>query len=172
MTKPTTIAAALTAAAAAAAPQAEAAVTDADALEGAVAREVNEARAEHGLPAYKVSYSLSRAAEAKSRSMGARGYFSHYDPGGRPFWKQVAVYYTVSGYSSWKVGQALLWTAPPLAPRTIVERWLASPTHRAVLLHPGFREVGIGAVRATHATGVYAGQNVTILTLDTGYRRR
>lgn len=171
MKKPTTIAAALTAAAAAANP-AEAAVSDADALEGAVAREVNEARADHGLAAYKISFSLGRAAEAKSRSMGARGYFSHYDPGGRPFWKQIAVYYTVSGYRSWKVGQALLWTAPPLVARTIVERWLASPTHRAVVLNSVMREAGIGAVRVTNATGVYAGQNVTIVTLDVGYRRR
>jgi uncharacterized protein YkwD len=33
--------------------------------------------------------------------------------------------------------------------RAIVKTWLASPGHRANLLHPGYRIVGVGALRGT-----------------------
>lgn len=169
--RPTTIATALTAAAAAASP-AKAAITDADALEQDVAREVNEARAERGLVRLRISWNLSRAAEAKSRSMGAHGYFGHDEPDGQPFWRQIVRYYTVRGFRSWKVGQTLLWTVPSLSAHTIVERWLASPPHREVLLKREFREAGVSAIRVTHATGFYGGRNVTIVTLNVGFRTR
>ena len=102
--RPTTIATALTAAAAAASP-AKAAITEADALEHDVAHEVNEARVEHGRARVRISWALSRAADAKSRSMGVHGYFGHDAPDGQPFWRQIVRYYTVSGFRRWKVGQ-------------------------------------------------------------------
>jgi uncharacterized protein YkwD len=166
-----TIAAALTTGAAVTSP-AQAAITDADSLEGDVAREVNDVRVQHGLPRYTYSLSLARAANAKSHNMAAHGYFTHDEPGGVQFWRQVLRYYGASGFRKWQVGQTLLWTAPNLSAQTIVQRWLASPSHRAVVLNRNFREAGVSAVRATRATGVFAGQNVTIVTLDVGYRRR
>jgi uncharacterized protein YkwD len=45
-----------------------------------------------------------------------------------------------------------------------------SPPHRKNLLTPGWREVGLGAVRALGAPGVYRGLDVTILTADFGVR--
>jgi uncharacterized protein YkwD len=40
-------------------------------------------------------------------------------------------------------GEDLAW-ATGLTARWVVNAWLASPPHRAVLLRPGFRRVGIG----------------------------
>jgi uncharacterized protein YkwD len=43
-----------------------------------------------------------------------------------------------------------------------VNRWLASPRHRVVLLRPGFRRVGIGI-----SFGMFAGRgNATVVTAD------
>jgi uncharacterized protein YkwD len=49
---------------------------------------------------------------------------------------------------------------------------LASPTHRENLLAPAWREIGLGAVHAIGAGGVYNGLDATILTADFGVRRK
>ena len=54
-------------------------------------------------------------------------------------------------------------------PRAL-ELWLNSPPHRQNLLTAAWREVGIAAVHASSAPGVYAGQDVTILHVDFGVR--
>lgn len=147
-------------------------LTDQDALERDVADEVQAVRRQHGLPAVRYVRGLAAGADARSRDMARRGFFAHTDSSGAPFWIVVRRFYPVTGWRSWKVGENLLWTAPRLNAQTIVRRWLASPTHRAVLLKPLWRDVGVGAVRVQTAPGVYARQDVTIVTLEFGVRRR
>jgi uncharacterized protein YkwD len=49
-----------------------------------------------------------------------------------------------------RVGEDLAWGTGRLSrARAIVRMWLASPSHRANLLHPGYRMVGVGALRGT-----------------------
>ena len=48
---------------------------------------------------------------------------------------------------------------------------MGSPGHRANLLSPRWREIGIAAVHAASAPGVYGGHEVTIVTADFGVRR-
>jgi uncharacterized protein YkwD len=50
--------------------------------------------------------------------------------------------------------------------------WLASPPHRANLLDPRWREVGLVAVHTARAPGVYANSPTTIVTADFGARTR
>lgn len=58
-------------------------------------------------------------------------------------------------------GENLAWGTGATA-QWIVGRWLASPAHRAVLLRPGFRRIGIGAVN-----GTFAGHGgATVVTAD------
>jgi uncharacterized protein YkwD len=45
-----------------------------------------------------------------------------------------------------------------------------SPPHRANLLSPRWREVGLAAVHVGRAPGVYGGREVTIVTADFGVR--
>ena len=47
-------------------------------------------------------------------------------------------------------GEDLAW-ATGLTAQWVVVNWLASPSHRAVLLRPGFRRVGIGISFGTFA---------------------
>lgn len=49
-----------------------------------------------------------------------------------------------------RLGENLAWGVGTLAAtRMIVRKWLASPPHRANLLRPGFRRVGVGTVVGT-----------------------
>ena len=46
-----------------------------------------------------------------------------------------------------------------------------SPEHRANILTPRWREIGISAVHFAAAPGTYKGLEVTIITTDFGVRR-
>jgi uncharacterized protein YkwD len=55
-----------------------------------------------------------------------------------------------SGVRAPRVGENLAWAAGALTQaRAIVNLWLGSPEHRANLLHPGYRTVGVGARKGT-----------------------
>jgi uncharacterized protein YkwD len=46
-----------------------------------------------------------------------------------------------------------------------------SPEHRANILTPRWREIGISAVHVASAPGTFKGLEVTIITTDFGVRR-
>ena len=54
------------------------------------------------------------------------------------------------GVKAPRVGENLGWGVGSLSwARVIVSMWMASPEHRANLLRPGYRTVGVGATRGT-----------------------
>jgi uncharacterized protein YkwD len=142
----------------------------ANALERPIVDRINVVRRSHGLRPLAVSFGLARAGNAHSVAMGRGGFFSHDSADGTPFWRRVQRYYPSAGYSTWAVGENLLWSSGDLTARRTVRMWMRSPGHRAVLLSRRWRQVGIGAVRATNAPGVYGGLDVTIVTADFGVR--
>jgi uncharacterized protein YkwD len=115
---------------------------------------INEARAAHGLAPLRFDARLQRAARAHSSDMVHRNYFAH-----GPFVSRLARF----GVRGPRVGENLAWGVGAGAdPRRIVQQWLASPRHRANLLRPGFRRVGLG-LRA----GSFAGHgNALVITAD------
>jgi uncharacterized protein YkwD len=139
------------------------------ALEPQVFAAINDLRRAQGLAPLRLSRALSLAADEHSLSMAEHGYFEHSSLDGSPFTRRVAAAYA-PGASQWSVGENLVWASPRLSAREVLNLWLASPTHRATLLSPAWRDVGLGAVRAV-AGGVYGGRVVTILTADFGVRR-
>jgi uncharacterized protein YkwD len=48
--------------------------------------------------------------------------------------------------------------------------WMASPEHRRNVLDPMWRDVGISALHAPVAPGIFAGGPVTVVTADFGRR--
>ena len=143
----------------------------ADELEAPILRELNRVRAAHGLPRLRGSVPLRRAADAHASSMAARGYFSHTSANGTTFDRRIARFYSAAGRSYWAVGENLLWSSPTITPRRAVQMWMASPGHRRNILAPRYREIGISAVRASAAPGMFGGREVTILVTDFGTRR-
>jgi uncharacterized protein YkwD len=132
---------------------------------------INRFRTSNALAALRESNALDEAALAHSREMGLRGYFGHNSADGSPFWKRVEHYYRPEGYSSWAVGENLLWVSPTVSAAKAMQLWIASPGHLRNLMTSKWRDLGVSAVSVSAAGGVFGGHQVTIVTTDFGVRR-
>ena len=158
-------------ASASAAPAGGDAATPVPTLAGAIVRELNEVRAARGLRPLRVSPELRRAALAHSRSMAVGGFFAHDAPGGATFGERIRRHYPRSRARSWSAGENLLWASPDIGAGEAVEQWLASAPHRANVLRPAWRDVGVGAVHVASAGGYFGGRPAVIVTVAFGTRR-
>src|SRR3954447_22478909 len=145
-------AAALLVPAAAAAPQR--AHTPSAALETGVLAQINIFRRNHRLTPLKLNAKLGAAAKEHTVQMAQDGYFAHESSDGSLFWKRIQSFYASSPWSYWTVGENLLWSSPDVTPAKALQMWLASPEHRANLLNPRWREIGVSAVHVDAAPGV------------------
>jgi uncharacterized protein YkwD len=133
--------------------------------------ELNLVRLEHGLNQLRLNPRLTAAADSHSLEMVRSGFFGHESADGRHFAQRIKDFYQPRGpRRSWTVGENLIWQERRLSARAAVTSWLASHGHRENLLEPDFREVGISAVRARSAPGVYEQRHVVVLTVDFGAR--
>src|SRR4051812_35736415 len=139
-------------------------------LEAQVLAKINAIRAGHGLRPLRLSASLSAAASQHSGQMARLGFFSHDSAGGGAMSTRVGRYYGSHGHRYWAVGENLLWSSPTIDAAGAPNLWMHSPGHRANLLSRQWREIGLSAVHADSAPGVYRGSQVTIVTTDFGVR--
>jgi uncharacterized protein YkwD len=140
------------------------------ALELDVVARINAQRAARGLRPLRISRGLGAAAAFHSREMGSQGFFEHESVNGAPFWKRIERFYPMGNRGSWSVGENIFWESPDSSAASAVREWMASPPHRANILAPEWREIGIGAVHLAAARGTYGGRSVTIVTADFGTR--
>lgn len=154
----------------AAAATAPAATVRLQTLDDEILVRLNATRVSRGLRPLVLSSQLRDAAVAHSRSMLEGGFFAHESRDGSPFVARVKRYYRSSGYVSWSAGENLLYNTAGIDARTAIEAWLGSPPHRANLLAPGWREVGIGSLHARSAGGTFGGRPTWVVTMDFGTR--
>ena len=140
-------------------------------LEVGVLQQLNAVRADHGLAPLRANAKLATAADQHSREMADDGYFDHNSVDGTSFSTRISKWYSVAGYSSWGVAENLLWFSPSIGPSGAVNLWMHSGGHRANILNPRWRDVGVGAVYSTTAHGAFTHRPVTIITTDFGVRR-
>jgi uncharacterized protein YkwD len=138
-------------------------------LEAKVVLEINRVRARRGLGLVRLARGLARSARTHAMAMGRRGFFGHSGPDG-PWLRRIRRFYPLGGRSAWGVGENLSWSSAWLSPAAIVHGWLGHAQHRAIVLDPEWRQIGIGAVHVTNAPGVYRRQTVTIVAADFGFR--
>jgi uncharacterized protein YkwD len=120
----------------------------------ALLHEINRVRSAHGLRTLAFDPVLARAALAHTREMTATGAFQHGAFGTRM--RQ----FRVTGPF---VGENLAWGSGPFGTaQGIVKAWLASPEHRANLLRPGFRRVGVGQL----VTNFQGAAGASVVTAD------
>lgn len=99
---------------------------------------VNEARRLHGLPPLAYNYELSVAAQLHTVDMSQNPEIMHEGTdGSRPAERQQRY-----GYTGIYGGEAVAWGWE--SPVPVVEFWVNSPPHRALILNPNAREVGVG----------------------------
>jgi uncharacterized protein YkwD len=97
---------------------------------------MNRVRAAHGLGRLTPDRHLQRAARTHSMEMIGANVFAH-----GAFSTRMADF-NVTGHVA---GENLAWGTGTLATaHAIVAAWLASPEHRANLLRPAFKRVGVG----------------------------
>lgn len=142
----------------------------ANTLESKLLDEINRVRSQRGLSSLRWSTQLTAAANQHSSSMAGKGYFTHESANGGAFWRRIASFYGQRGFQQWAVGENLLWSAPDVDPAGALRMWMNSPEHRANLLDRSWREIGVSALHAARAPGVYGGGEVTIVTADFGVR--
>jgi uncharacterized protein YkwD len=132
---------------------------------------VNKQRAKRGLAKLRVNAKLVTAARAHSADMGERKYFDHDSPEGESWSSRIVRYgYTRRGCSYWKAGENIYYGAGLYSsPYIVVDRWMRSRRHRAVILTKVFRDIGIGAVKTEDGYGSMDGV-VWFFTLDVGRR--
>lgn len=140
-------------------------------VESGVLVQLNRIRSEHRLVPLQASIPLTESAAQHSREMAADGYFKHASVDGTVFWKRIAGWYPMTGIHFWSVGENLLWSASAVDPADALKLWMASPEHRANILDPRWREIGVSVVRVPSAPGVYGELGATIITTDFGVRR-
>ncbi len=140
-------------------------------LEVAVVKTLNQVRADAGLKPLKMSAGLRSAARGHSQSMLEVGFFGHESADGTAFSERIRRHYTNRGWRMWSVGEALLASQGNTAvPGAIVEAWLESPSHRAIILSPTWRDAGIGALYAPDAPREFGGAETIVVTADFGLR--
>jgi uncharacterized protein YkwD len=144
-------------------------ISPADSLEASVLTELNAVRAANELKPLRLNAKLTAAANQHSKEMLRAGYFGHESADGGAFWKRIKRFYTPVD-RKWMVGENLLWQTPTVSAKQAVRAWLESPEHRDNLLKPEYRDVGLAAVRAISAPGVYGYRRVLVLTADFGSR--
>jgi uncharacterized protein YkwD len=118
--------------------------TDDAAVGAAVLCLLNGERRDRGLGVLKVNTKLGKAADVQAADMVKRTYFSHRNPEGRNSTARIKAAGYMSGGGRWTVGENLAWAVGELASaRGLVNAWMNSPPHRANILKPAYREIGI-----------------------------
>ena len=106
---------------------------------------VNAERGRRGLRRLRTSDRLSAAARRHARDMVRHRYFSHVSRSGASFVERIRRTGYLRSARRWAVGENLAWgSGERSTPRSIVRAWMESPGHRANILAPSFREIGIG----------------------------
>lgn len=111
---------------------------------------INHFRAQHGLRPLRSSRALTGAADAHSRDMVRRRYYAHNTLNGRSWNRRIKRYVRAS-----MVGETLDLIYGPRRQggrdaSTVVSDWIHSPAHRAVLLTPRLRRVGVARAARRH----------------------
>ncbi|MCW2953287.1 MAG: hypothetical protein JWQ48_2457 [Conexibacter sp.] len=132
---------------------------------------LDQERARHGLRPLRANPRLAAAAGGHSADMVRRHYFSHTAPGNLSFATRIVRTRYVRGARGWSLGENIAWASGSGAsPAAIVRMWMRSPGHRANVLAPGFREIGIGIAHGVPSTGGAGGGGGATYTTDFGRR--
>jgi uncharacterized protein YkwD len=128
---------------------------------------VNARRAANGLAPLRPSRQLRVAAEAHGADMVSHRFFAHVSP----FSGAITDRARRAGYvqnDDYALGEDIAWGEAELStPDAIVTAWMNSPGHRAVILDPDFRDVGVGITTGVPVDTTLPGST---FVLDVGAR--
>ena len=107
-------------------------------------RAINDLRAAYGVKVVRGAAALRGIALSHSQDMLRHDYFAHTSPTGSTLTYRIQRSGFVRSYS-WQAGEALAWgTGTHTSAKATAVAWLKSPEHRAIMLSPAYRWIGIG----------------------------
>ncbi len=114
----------------------------------------NVDRTSNGVSALVPDDALKGVARFRSEDMIARGYFSHYIP---PEGRQVFDILDERGVPYLRAGENLGRNNAPeyITVQTVEQAFMNSPRHRAILLWPGYTNLGTGVAEGSQGIKVY-----------------
>lgn len=121
----------------------------------------NAKRQAAGLAPLSLDTELSEAARKKAADMFAKNYWAHNSPTGRTPWEFVSG----AGYSYAVAGENLAKNFSDS--QSVVDAWMASPTHRENLMKASYRDIGFAVVN-----GILNGEETTLVVQMFGSRVR
>jgi uncharacterized protein YkwD len=129
-----------------------------DQLNAAILCLVNGERADNGLPALNHVSQLDQSSQNMCQMMITQHFFSHETPDGKTVVDRVEPTGYIPKSGDWVVGENLAWGSGALStPQAIVNGWMNSPGHRANILAPDYKDIGMaacnGAPDTTHTGG-------------------
>jgi uncharacterized protein YkwD len=107
----------------------------------------NAQRLQAGLQPLKLNSKLNNSAQAHSEDMALHDFFDHKGSNGSSMGDRAKA----SGYQFSRLGENI--AAGYATPEEVVQGLLNSPGHRANLLNPNYREIGIGYYYLANDTG-------------------
>ena len=114
--------------------------------------DTNSQRAALGLSPLTLNSELSAAAAAKAQDMFAKDYWAHNSPTGSTPWDFI----TGAGYHYILAGENLAKNFS--TSDAVVSAWMASPSHRANMVKPGYKDIGFAVVN-----GKLNGEDTTLV---------
>lgn len=115
---------------------------------------INQKRTKYGRERLRSNKLLGLAARRHSRDMVRNQYFAHKSLAGRRFDTRIRSAGFLAGAATWAVGENLGWGAGTEgSPRQMVAAWMASRSHRRVLLDRRFTHVGIAIAAGAPFSG-------------------
>ena len=104
-----------------------------------VIERTNAERVKQGVSPLKQQPALTQAARWLAQDMATKNYFEHTDRQGRDIDARLPAF----DYTNWRnIGENI--AAGQRTPAAVVAGWMKSPGHRANILSPQFREIGVG----------------------------
>lgn len=108
---------------------------------------INRYRKRNGLGPLRENPLLTRAAQGYALQMTRTHFFGHTSPAGSTTFGRLRAIGYIHRYGFWTVGENLGWAVPDRSsPRYVFAAWTRSTSHRANLLLPKFRDVGVGVI--------------------------
>lgn len=133
---------------------------------------LNVQRANHRMLSLHSNPSLGHAAANYSMAMVRGGFFDHVSPSGSTLVSRIHRTTYLVGARAWALGENIAYgTGPDASPRSIVSMWMRSAGHRANILNPQYRDIGIGAALGAPVE-VSGASNAATYTTDFGERSR
>jgi hypothetical protein len=125
----------------------------ADITKSALENFVNQTRQSEGLAPLAENQKLNQAAQLKAENMVQNQYFNHTSPSGITPWH----WFSQAGYNYKYAGENL--AIGFFDSKEVFEAWLNSPSHKANITNPNYKEVGTAVVSGF-------GQNNTIIVVQ------